>query len=418
MAGHVARDGRGQAGKRLTGHFVRDSVVVCLVMLTGACATSFEIPGPFDDTTLRQRAQTVMTKDGIRISAAVPSVDESEAIFGVDLSQRKVQPLWLEVENGTDKIIGLLPTGVDPEYFSPLEVSFAYHSSFSDASSAHIDEHLASLNFEGPIDPKSIASGFIYTNAIEDTKFVNVDLVGVSWATNVTLMVSIPGGESREDHWKRLFAMIAQAGPIEVEDESKLRELLEQLPCCTSNEAGDQTEPLNLVLIGELAEAAGALVRREYRYTAVGPRYVFGRSQDASAQKRAQWAAAQPHVARFWLTTIRYRGRPVWIAQVSSPLGGRFREQTGGETEPPMDPEVDEARNDLVQDMIYSQSLAKIGWVKGMPRVKAPEAGTALSRALYFTDGLRAVLLFQRESVSISETEFFGWERLIDHYRQ
>ncbi len=417
MAGYVTRDGRGQAGKRPTWHLVRESAVVCLLMLTGACATSFEIPAPFDDTTLRQRARTV-TKDGIRISAAVPSVEESKAIFGVDLSERKIQPLWLEVENGTDRRLGLLPTGVDPEYFSPLEVSFAYHASFSDASSAHIDEHLASLNFENPIDPKSTVSGFIYTNAIDVTKFVNVDLVGVSWATNVTLLVSIPGGESREDHWKRVFATVSQAGPIEVEDASQLRELLEQLPCCASNETGGQTEPLNVVVIGELAEAAGALVRRDYRYTAVSPRYVFGRSQDGSAQKRAQWAAAQPHVTRFWLTTIRYRGKPVWIAQASSPLGGRFAEQTGGETESLMDPEVDEARNDLVQDMIYSQSLAKIGWVKGMDSVKVPEAGTTSSGAPYFTDGLRAVLLFQSRSVSISEIEFFGWERLTDHYRQ
>jgi len=322
------------------------------------------------------------------------------------------------VENGTDKLIVLLPTGVDPEYFSPLEVAFAYHAPFSDAANAQIDEQLASLSFESPIDPKSTASGFIYTNQVDVAKFVNVDLVGVSWATNVTLSVSIPGSESRGDHWERVFAMIAQAEPTEVEDESQLRELLEQLPCCASNETGDQTEPLNVVVIGELAVAAGAFLRRDYRHTAVGPRYVFGRPQDASAQKRAQWTAAQPHTTRFWLTTIRYRGRPVWIAQVSSPLGGRFTEQTGGETGSLIDPDVDEARNDLVQDMIYSQSLAKIGWVKGMPSVEVPEAGTASSAAAYYTDGLRAVLLFQRKSVSISEIEFFGWERLTDHYRQ
>ena len=85
----------------------------------------------------------------------------------------------------------------------------------------------------------------------------------------------------------------------------------------------------------------------------------------------------------------------------------------GGETGSLLDPDVDEARNDLVQDMMYTQSLAKIGWVKAMASVRAPEAGTSPG-ATYHTDGLRAVLLLQRKSASISEIGSFGWERLLD----
>ena len=67
------------------------------------------------------------TDDGIRVSAAVPSGDESRSIFGVDLDQRGIQPLWLEIENGSERSVYFCrPAG--PEYFAPLEVAFLYGS--------------------------------------------------------------------------------------------------------------------------------------------------------------------------------------------------------------------------------------------------------------------------------------------------
>jgi hypothetical protein len=79
---------------------------------------------------------------------------------------------------------------------------------------------------------------------------------------------------------------------------------------------------------------------------------------------------------------------------------------------------VDETRNNLVQDIIYSQSLIKMGFVKGVGRVMASTPRKLPSGATYHTDGLRAVLMFEKRPVSLSEIEFFEWERLVNHYRQ
>jgi hypothetical protein len=72
---------------------------------------------------------------------------------------------------------------------------------------------------------------------------------------------------------------------------------------------------------------------------------------------------------------------------------------------------VDEARNDIVQDVIYSQSLAKVGFVKGTGSLQTRDGSP------YRTDGLRAVLVFGGEARSLADVDFFDWELLVDHYR-
>ena len=88
-------------------------------------------------------------------------------------------------------------------------------------------------------------------------------------------------------------------------------------------------------------------------------------------------------------------------------MGGRFVASVEDET-PRVEPDVDEARNDVVQDLFYSQSLAKLGFVKGA----VPPDGASSS---YRTDGLRTVLVFGSNAVSLAEVDFFDWERLVDH---
>jgi hypothetical protein len=393
------------------------SMVVCFVMIIGACATHFERPGPFDNTDLRHRAQTIV-EDSIRVSAAVPDLEESRAIFGVNLEGKNIEPLWLEIENNTDRQIYFLESGLDPEYFSPREVSFGFHKVFSKSTNKQIDNHIESLGFHNIINPHSTSSGFVFTNSDEGSKFVSVDLIGREWTKSFTLIVPTPSRKLPVDRYSRVSRMIASSEMIEVKDEARLRELLEKLPCCTSSKDGVQGEPLNIALIGDILDISAAFVRRNYRYSPVAPKYVFQRQQDVSVSKRDRWVAAQPQVLRAWLTTIRFQDKPVWIGQISSPFGGRFARVTEEGKDEYIEPFVDEARNNLVQDIVYSQSLLKMGFVKGVGRVMASTPRKLPSGATYHTDGLRAVLLFEKRPVSLSEIEFFRWERLVDHYRQ
>ncbi|UCD34470.1 MAG: LssY C-terminal domain-containing protein [Nitrospiraceae bacterium] len=393
------------------------SIVVFLMMLMGGCASTFERPAAFNDIALRERAETV-AGDGIRVSAAIPGWEESRNIFGIDLDKEGIQPLWLEIENNTDRQIRFLPTGLDSEYFSPLEASFGFHKSFSDDFNARIDEHIEKLGFRYLINPHSTSSGFVFTNKDEVSKVVTVDLLGRKWSKAFTLFVPVPDRPIADDYYEGVVKMITSSDLVDVDDESRLRELLEQLPCCTSSNEGVQGEPLNIVVIGQLQDLLPAFGRRNFRYTSVVPQYLFQRPQDFSSRKRDRWVTAQPHVLRGWLTTIRFRGMPVWIGQVSTPLGGRFARETDDAAGVLIDPDVDEARNDLIQDLIYSQYLTKLGFVKGVGRVMVSNQRQTPSGGGYHTDGLRAVLIFEQRPVSLSQIGFFEWERLVDHYRQ
>ena len=393
-------------------------LIVCLVMFTGGCATTtFVRPAIVDPGALRERAETAV-EDDIRVSAAIPSREESMAIFGIDLSEKKIQPMWLEIENNSDRLVYFLRTGLDPEYFSPREVAFAFFESMSDDDKKRFVQHIESLDFRDPIGPHSSVSGFIFTNEDRETKFVSVDLLSPGWSRHLTLLVQNPERSLTEDHIAKIHAMIAEAKPLHVENESQLRSLLEKLPCCAASENGVQGEPLNVALISDLDTTGPALVRRHFRYTPVSPLYVFGRPQDISAEKVGRWVATQPHVLRLWLTKIRFQGKLVWIGQISMPKGGRFAGATSDESLPVIDPDVDEARNDLVQDAIYSQLVTEIGFVKGVGPVARSSPRTTPGGSTYHTDGLRAVLIFDRQPVSLTEIEFMGWERLTDHYRQ
>ena len=393
-------------------------LIVCLVMLTGGCATTiFVRPAIVDPGALRERAETAV-EDDIRVFAAIPRREESTAIFGIDLSEKKIQPMWLEIENNSDRLVYFLRTGLDPEYFSPREVAFAFSESMSEGDKKRLVRHIESLDFRDPIGPHSSVSGFIFTNEDQETKFVSVDLLSRGSSSHLTLLVPNPERSLSEDHIAKLHAMLAEAKPLHVEDESQLRSLLEKLPCCTASENEVEGEPLNVVLIGDLDATGPALVRRHFRYTAVSPLYVFGRPQDISAKKAGGWVATQPHVLRLWLTEIRFQGKLVWVGQISTPKGGRFAGATKDGSLPAIDPDVDEARNDLVQDAIYSQLLTEIGFVKGVGPVASSSPRTTPGGSTFYTDGLRAVLIFDSDPVSLTEIELMGWERLTDHYRQ
>ena len=75
-----------------------------------------------------------------------------------------------------------------------------------------------------------------------------------------------------------------------------------------------------------------------------------------------------------------------------------------------MEPNVDEARTYIIQDLWYSQGLLKYGYVKGVGAASMSEPRENLTGATYFTDGYRVVLWVSSEPISFSEVEFVEWE--------
>ena len=392
------------------------SSAIFLVLFMNACAT-FKKPATINEAPILERALT-KEDNGIRVSASVLGDQEARQIFGIDLARKKIQAMWIEVENNADRPLTLLPTAIDPEYFAPLEVSFAYHKALAADANTALDAHLLSLNFpiRNLIQPGSRASGYIFTNWIKGMKVVDVDLVGDGFSQNFTFFTPNPDSSLGQDIIGLLEAMFSASELQKVESEAELRQALEQLPCCVSNENGGlPAEPLNLVIIGALDDWTTAFTRRGYRYRVLNPRYAYGRAQDISGRKLSRgYTKAQAHTIRLWQTPIRYDGKPVWVAQTSTLLGGRFAEKTPAEVTSPINPKVDEARYDLAQDLAYSQALTKIGFIKGSGRHQSQAEASSMN-IQYTTDGLRVVLVFGDRPSSLEGIDFFNWERLADY---
>jgi hypothetical protein len=393
--------------------------MICLALFVGACAT-FDKPTTTINSQVRERAQK-KESSGIRVSATVVGTEEAREIFGIDLFQKNIQAVWLEIENNTDHPLILLPTSLDPNYFAPLEVAYAYYNTHAADANAAIDEHLLALNFpiRSPILPGSSMSGYIFTNRVKGMKVIDVDLLGRKFSQNFTFFAPNPDAEEGQRILARMETMFSAQELKIVASEAALRQALEHLPCCVSDEDGTPTgEPLNVVIIGEIDDWISGFVRRGYQYQPLNPRYAFGRPQDISGQKQSGgYTRSQEHFIRIWKTPILYDGKPVWIAQTGTRLGGRFAEKAPGEVTIPLDPYVDHTRNDLTQDLAYSQALIKIGYVKGSGRSQPTQINaTPKSAVHYITDGLRVVLVFAQRPTSLADIDFFDWERLVDYH--
>ncbi|MBW2582628.1 MAG: LssY C-terminal domain-containing protein [Deltaproteobacteria bacterium] len=394
-------------------------LMICLALFVEACAT-FEKPVTTINEQVHERALT-KESNGIRVSAAVVGTEEAREIFGIDLFQKNIQAVWLEIENNSDRPLILLPTALDPEYFAPLEVAYAYHKTHTADANAAIGDHLLTLNFpiRSPILPGSSMSGYVFTNRTKGMKVIDVDVLGRNFSQNFTFFAPNPDGGEGQHTLSRMETMFSAQELKTVVSEVALRQALEQVPCCVSDEDGTPTgEPLNVVIIGEIDDWISGFVRRGYQYQPLNPRYAFGRPQDISGQKHSRgYSRSQEHFIRIWKTPILYDGKPVWIAQTSTRLGERFTEKVSAEVTIPLDPYVDHARNDLTQDLAYSQALIKIGYVKGSGRSQPTQTNATSKGAVdYITDGLRVVLVFAQRPTSLADIDFFDWERLADYH--
>src|SRR6185436_17338166 len=107
------------------------------------------------------------------------------------------------------------------------------------------------------------------------------------------------------------------------------------------------------------------LVGTEYRYSPVSPLYLFGRSQDFALQMIRESINERLHL-RLWLTELRFEGRPVWFGQVSRDIGVRLTLKTWNLTTHRIDPDVDESRDFVLEDLIEAERVERFGYVPGV----------------------------------------------------
>ena len=291
-----------------------------------------------------------------------------------------------------------LTSGLDPNYFAASEAADAFHATTGDGADRPLDERFDSLQFRNPVMPGATVSGFVLTNLDEGVKVVDVDLIARGDARSFTFVTVDPSfkATSLRVDFDKLYGSDEL---IHVDDEHEFRTLLEQLPCCVTNADGTANgDPLNLVLVGDRADFLAALVRRQwhpteiiwsgslwrtvrsfvqgsrYRYSPISSLYLYGRPQDIAAQKSRTSIHERNH-ARFWLSPIRFQGKEVYVGQISRDIGVKFTLKSPTISTHVIDPDIDQSRRYLVEDLLYSQALNRLGLVKGEGRPARPSRG-------------------------------------------
>jgi hypothetical protein len=328
-------------------------------------------------------------------------------------------------------------------FWLPLLVIVPFKLVSAYRANRRMDEHFQAQAFRlRPVPAGGEAEGFVFTHLDFGTKVVRVcfhaasspfDLASLPRevadpatyrpppgaahgqpVVDLTFTIAVPGIAA--DYLRRDLAAIYPNSELTECHLSALVHRLSSMPPATTDSTAIRTgDPVNLVVIGEFAtilSAFGArwdecetitfqtcwkttrsfLLGSQYRYSPVSPLYLLGRSQDVALQRSRRSINERLHL-RLWLTTLTFSGKPVWIGQISRDIGVRFTFKTWNLTTHRIDPDVDESRDYVVEDLMEAERIDAVGYVDGVGECSQTAPRRNLTGDPYFTDGRRAAIL-------------------------
>jgi hypothetical protein len=240
-------------------------------------------------------------------------------------------------------------------------------------------------------------------------------------------VIPVPGIAA--DYLRRDFADLCPDSALIACDLPELTQRIRDMPAATTNTKGLRLgDPVNLVVIGDFETLLSAFTARwdecetitlatcwktvraflfgtEYRYSPVSPLHLFGRSQDVALQRIRSSINERLHL-RLWLTPLRFSGQPVWVGQISRDIGVRFTTQVWNLTTHRVDPNVDESRDYVVEDLLRAEHVNAVGYVDGVGACDPEHPKRNLTGDPYFTDGKRAVIALSKERTT---PEYVAW---------
>jgi hypothetical protein len=290
-----------------------------------------------------------------------------------------------------------------------------------------------------PVAAGAVAEGLVFTTLDLGTKIVHVRLVpagdiraavdragpldddtilarAAAPTPVVDLAFTVPVPGIAADYLRKDFETIVPAASVEDVSLVDLVARLESMPPTTMNASNKKHgDPVNLVVIGEFAMILGGFAARwdesetitlgtcwktfkafllgsNYRYSPVSGLWLFGRTQDVALQRTRHSINERIHL-RLWLSTLAFKGRPVWVGQVSRDIGVRFTWHAWNLTTHRIDPDVDESRDYCIEDLSLAGRVTAAGYVGGVGASTRDAPRRNLTGDPWHSDGQRAVIL-------------------------
>lgn len=389
---------------------------VLIALLVAGCSMTPYRYQPLDNFGIEQRAQA-QESGAFKVLASVPSDEEAEALFGIPLSQRGIQAVWLKITNSSDLRARFAPYSVDDRYFPPHEVAYMYRKQFSSQGWLDMEKRLFEMSIPRYLGAGQTVSGFVFTNAQTGTKSFNVDIFlagNKSDYTHFTFFINVPG--FKPDHAEVNFK--ALYGPDELQDVNteEFRTLIDKMPCCTTNSDGTGSgQPIDTIVVSSGIELLQALLRAGWSETSYlrsdsylnATDYFLSRPPDVIFRKGRDKTTERNEMG-LWLTPIRVDDVPVWVTQIKHAIGRRYKieEQFLGVK---LDPDINDGRNFLLQNLWYSEALSQYAWSASGRRVDESTPELDFNNNAWFSDGYRLIIWVSGEPVSHGEVNRLDW---------
>jgi len=411
------------------GAFFRWFPVVLVALLAG-CGCTKSQPDPSGRDAFESRA-TTQQQAQVTVRAAVLGDEESSRFFGVSLADAGMQAVWFSVKNDSDGMLYYLPATTDADYYTPPEASRIFRAWWSGEADRERELLFAREAMPDVIAPGQNASGFVLTHREGGVKFVRAGFVSLGQRFEFRFVIQLSSKLYAAQNVD--FNALPSAG--ENIDLAGLRAKLEALPCCTSNKESNRSgDPLNLVIVGNGADAIFPFIERgwrldepldihsvlrtisafifgtEYTTSPVSPLYVFGRPQDVAFQKARNNISLRNHL-RVWRAPFTVEAQGVWVGQISRDIGTKLTTQSWSFTTHRISPEVDQDRYYLLQDLLLTGEAYRFGFARGVGLSSPTNPRTNLGYDPYVTDGLRVVVFLGPRRYVTDKVEFIDWER-------
>lgn len=384
----------------------------------GACATAPYTYEPGGSSGLEQRAITE-SAGGYEVQAAVPGASEAESFLGVDVYDRKIQPVWLKIRNDNDTRARVVISSIDPKYFPPAEVAWYFKKDFSKEGWMDLEKRMIDLSLPRFVEPGETVSGLVFTNFSPGTKAFNLDIFrGVTPPDyeQFTFFLPVPGFVP--DYMNVRFQELYADDELEQFTSATVPVAIDGFECCSTDAGGTRTgRPVNVYIVSEGLVLLKSLLRAGWVETMVPSddegaetlNYLFGRPADGNFRKPRDGVTDRTELA-IWKTPALVDGKPLWAVQVRHAVGRRF--PLGDRLfAVRLDPDVDEGRNYVLQTLWYAQTLEKWGLTSTGLRVSEenPELDL-LGNPWFGLDGYDAVIWLSEELVPMNEAHYVEWD--------
>ena len=219
------------------------SFVTALVAAIGLTACGTFAPEPHSGAPFHRRTESKDDGD-FRVTIAALSREETVRFLGLDLDEKGVQPVWVEIENRTGQA-GLVPP-------------HRHRSGLLRAERGGL--HVPPLVGRGPepahrrppphdlhpaqVPARGAVRGFVYTHAGQGAPFVRVEVLDNDRLREFRFVADYPGG--KWDFQRIDFDALYPASSVRDLDLPGFLAELDKLPCCAADARGrPDADPLN-----------------------------------------------------------------------------------------------------------------------------------------------------------------------------